>query len=104
MVYDFVVVAEQSARHSHRNGKGSNTFGRGEHVDHGVVLPWRLGDSVAVAAPQVDHFDAVAIHGERGADLTTGREVGAECICDLAATLADVSADQVRRHHDFENH
>src|SRR6202012_3950835 len=99
-----VVVAEKSARCCQGNGKGGNTFGRGEHIDHGVVLPWRLGDSVAVTAPQVDHFDAVAINGDRGADFTTGREVGAECIGDLAVTLVDVSADQVRRHHDFENH
>ena len=104
VVDDLVVVAEQSARHCQRNGKGGNTFGRGEHVDHGVVLPRRLGDSVAVAAPQVDHLDAVAIDRDRGADLATGREVGAECVGDLAVTLVDVSADQVRRHGDFQNH
>ena len=103
-VDDFVVVAEQSARHGHRDGKGGDTFGRRKHVDHRVVLPRRFGDAIGIAAPQVDHFDAVAIDGHRGADLPTRREVGAKCIGDLAVTLVDVSADQVRRHGDFENH
>ena len=66
---------------------------------HGALV-----DAVAVAAPQVDHLDAVVIDGDRGADLATGREVGAECIGDLAVTLVDVSADQVRRHGDFQDH
>ena len=65
------------------------------------MAPWRFRRD---SPPQVDHFDAVAIYRHRGADLATGREVGAKCIGDLAITLVDSSADEVRRHHDFENH
>ena len=90
-------------------GEGENILRRGPgYVDNergrGVRNDYPLPDAIAVAAPQVDYLDAVAIDRDGVADFTSGREVSAKRIGDLAVTLRDVAADQVRRYRDLEDH
>jgi hypothetical protein len=59
------------------------------------VLPWCFGDPIAVAAPQVDDLDAVAVDGDRGSDLLTAGQVAAEDVGDLAVPFIDVTSHPI---------
>jgi hypothetical protein len=98
------VVVDQPTRSGHRHRKGGNTFRCGKHVDHGVALPRGLGEAVAIAAPQVDHLETVAIHRDGGADIAVGGEVRPECIGNFAVPLVGVASDQIRWRGDLVNH
>ena len=51
--------------------------------DHGVLLPRRFGDPIAVATPQIDNFNAIAVNRDSGSHLLTAGHV----IAKTSATL-----------------
>jgi hypothetical protein len=98
------VIRDESLRGGDGHRERGHTFGGREHQGQGVLVPRRFGDPIAEAAPQIDNLDAVAVDGDRGADLLTAVEVAAEDVGDLSVPLVNATGHQARRHLDPEDH
>jgi hypothetical protein len=63
--------------------------------DHRVGLPWRAGDFVSHASPEVDNFLAADVGAAGATQLPTAREVLLERVTDWFESATDVSLNNM---------
>jgi hypothetical protein len=98
------VIRDESLSDGDCDHKRGNTFRGREHVDEGVFLRRRLGDSVAETTPQIDDFDAIAVNGHSRSHFLAANHVAAKDVANLPVPLVDVPAEEIRRHFNLESH